>query len=198
MKKILKFSFLLATLVLTTKQVRAKNIDFSLNLIKEDGKTVSFNLKEINTIALSIFDSNDALIFQEKVTNQDEINRSYDLTALPDGEYFLKAESDRKIATYKIEVKGRVAKLGNTAISTVYKPVVVNKNGMVTVNVLNAEQKTVKITVYGVDQAELYTQEIGSNQYVGKVFDLKNVQPGKYTFEIKNNGKTFVENVIIK
>lgn len=198
MKKILKFSFLLATLVLTTKQVQAKNIDFSLNLIKEEGKTVTFNLKEINTIDLSIFDSNDALIFQEKVTNQDEINRSYDLTALPDGVYFLKAESDRKIATYKIEVKGQVAKLGSSAISTVYKPVVVNKNGMVTVNVLNAEQKPVKITVYGLDQAELYTQEINSNQYVGKVFDLRNVQPGKYTFEIKNNGKTFVENVIIK
>lgn len=198
MKKILKFSFLVAAIVLTISKVQAKNVDFSLKLIKEEGKTVSFSLKEISAIHLTIFDVNEALIYQEKVNAQNEINRTYDLTALPDGVYFLKAESERKIATYKIEVEGKVAKLGSTAISTVYKPVVTNQNGMITVNILNTEQKPVTISIYGAEQAELYTQEVGTSQYVGKVFDLKNVQPGKYTFEIKNNGKTFVENVIIK
>lgn len=198
MKKILKFSLVLAAVVLTAVQTHAGNTDFSLDLIKEEGKTVSFSLKEIKKIDLSIYDTNDSLIYQEKVTSEDNINRTYDLTALPDGIYFLKAESNLKISKYKIEVVGNKAKLSADAISEVYKPVLVNKNGIVTVNILNLEKAPVTVAVYNSDQTEVYTTTLAADLYVGKIFDLTSAQNGKYTFDITYNGKTFSETVVIK
>ena len=198
MKKILKFSLVLAAVVLTATQAHAGNTDFSLDLIKEDGKTVSFSLKEIKKIDLSIYDTNDSLIYQEKVTSEDNINRTYDLTALPDGIYFLKAESDLKISKYKIEVVGNKAKLSADAISEVYKPVLVNKNGIVTVNILNLENTPVTVAIYNSEENQVYNETLTADLYVGKIFDLTSAQNGKYTFDITYNGKTFSETVAIK
>lgn len=198
MKKILKFSLVLAAVVLTATQTHAGNADFSLDLIKEDGKTVSFSLKEIKKIDLSIYDTNNSLIYQEKVTSEDNINRTYDLTALPDGIYFLKAESDLKISKYKIEVVGNKAKLSADAISEAYKPVLVNKNGIVTVNILNLENTPVTVAIYNSEENEVYNETLTAHLYVGKIFDLTSAQNGKYTFDITYNGKTFIQTVAIK
>jgi hypothetical protein len=198
MKKILEFSLVLAAVVLTAVQAHAGNADFSLDLIKEEGKTVSFSLKEITKIDLSIYDINDGLIYQEKVTSEDNIYRTYDLTALPDGIYFLKAESDLKISKYKIEVVGNKAKLSADAISEMYKPVLVNKNGIVTLNVLNLKKAPVTVVIYNADQTEVYNETLAADLYVGKIFDLSSAQRGKYTFEITYNGKTFIDTVATK
>jgi hypothetical protein len=198
MKKILKFSLVLAAVVLTIAQAHAGNADFSLDLIKEEGKTVSFSLKEIKKVDLSIYDSNDGLIYQEKVTSEDDIKRTYDLKALPNGIYFLKAESDLKILKYKIEVVGNKAKLSTEAISEIYKPVFVNKNGIVTVNILNLEKAAVSVTIYNSDETEVYNETLSADSYIGKTFDLTSAQNGAYTFEITYNGKTFVETVTVK
>ena len=198
MKKILKFSLVLAAVVLTAVQAHAGNTDFSLDLIKEEGKTVSFSLKEIKKIDLSIYDTNDSLIYQEKVTSEDNINRTYDLTALPDGIYFLKAESNLKISKYKIEVVGNKAKLSADAISEVYKPVLVNKNGMVTVNILNLEKTPVSVAIYNSEETEVYNETLTADLYVGKIFDLTSAPSSKYTFEIAYNGKTYIETVTTK
>lgn len=198
MKKILKFSLLLAAVVLTAVQAHAGNADFSLDLIKEEGKTVSFNLKETKKIDLSIYDTNDGLIYQEKVTSEENISRTYDLTALPDGIYFLKAESDLKISKYKIEVVGNKAKLSADTISEVYKPVLVNKNGMVIVNILNLEKTPVSVTIYNSEENEVYNETLTADLYVGKIFDLTSAPSSKYTFEITYNGKTYIETVTTK
>lgn len=198
MKKILKFSLVLAAVVLTAAQAHAENADFSLDLIKEEGKTVSFNLKETKKIDLSIYDTNDGLIYQEKVTSEENISRTYDLTALPDGIYFLKAESDLKISKYKIEVVGNKAKLSADAISEVYKPVLVNKNGMVTVNILNLEKTPVSVAIYNSEDNEVYNETLTTDLYVGKIFDLTSAPSSKYTFEITYNGKTYIETVATK
>jgi hypothetical protein len=198
MKNILKFGLVLAAVVLTAAQAHAGNADFSLDLIKEEGKTVSFNLKETKKIALSIYDTNDGLIYQEKVTSEDNISRTYDLSALPDGIYFLKAESDLKILKYKIEVTGNKAKLSADAISEVYKPVLVNKNGMVTINILNLEKAPVTIAIYNSEENEVYSETLTAELYVGKTFDLTGAPSSKYLFEITYNGKTHIETVATK
>ena len=198
MKKILKFSLVLAAVVLTAVQAHAENADFSLDLIKEEGKTVRFSLKETKEIDLSIYDINDGLIYQEKVTSEDNINRTYDLTALPDGIYFLKAESDLKISKYKIEVVGNKAKLSADAISEVYKPVLENKNGMVTVNILNLGKAPVTVAIYNSEENEVYNETLTADLYVGKIFDLTSAPSSKYTFEITYNGNTYIETVTTK
>nr|WP_314896273.1 hypothetical protein [uncultured Flavobacterium sp.] len=198
MKKILKFSLVLAAVALTAVEAHAGNTDFSLDLKKEEGKTVSFTLREIKKVDLSIYDTSDNLIYQENVTSDDDINRTYDLTAFPDGVYYLQAESDLKISKYKIEVVGKVAKLSADAISEVYKPVLVNKNGIVTLNLLNLNQVPVTVKIYSSNDTEVYNETLPAELNIGKIFDLSNMKGDKCTFMITSNGKTFVETVEAK
>jgi hypothetical protein len=198
MKKIVKFSLMLAAAALTSVEAHAGNADFSLDLKKEEGKTVSFTLRETKKVDLSIYDTSNNLIYQENVTSDDNINRTYDLTAFPDGVYYLQAESDLKIAKYKIEVIGKVAKLSADAISEVYKPVLINKNGIIKLNILNLNKALVTVKIYNLNDIELYNETLTAELYVGKIFDLSNVQGNKCTFMITYNGTTFVETVDTK
>lgn len=198
MKKILKLSLMLAAVALTTVEAHAGNADFSLDLKKEEGKTVSFTLREIKKIDLSIYDTSDNLIYQENVTSDDDINRTYDLTAFPDGVYYLQAESDLKISKYKIEVVGKVAKLSADAISEVYKPSLTSKNGIVTLNMLNINQTPVTVKIYNSNDTEVYNETLPAELNVGKIFDVKNMEGNRCTFVITSNGKTFIETVDAK
>jgi predicted transcriptional regulator len=197
MKKILKFSLVLVAVVLTAVEAHARNADFSLDLKKEEGKTVSFTLREVKKIDLSIYDKSDNLIYQEKVTSDDNINRTYDLTAFPEGVYFLEAESDLKISRYKIEVVGKVAKLSVDAISEVYKPVLVNKNGTVVFNMLNTSKVPVTVKIYNSNDTEVYNETLSGELNV-KIFDISKIQDDRCTFVITSNGKTFIETVNAK
>lgn len=195
MKKIVKFSLMLVAVALTAAEAHAGNADFSLDLEKATGKTVRFTLREIKKVDLSIYDTSDNLIYQENVTSGDNINRAYDLTAFPDGVYYLQAESDLKIAKYKIEVVGKVARLSADAISELYKPVLVNKNGIVTLNLLNLTQTPVTVKIYNSNDTELYNETLPAELNVGKMFDLSNIKKERCTFVITSNGKTFVETI---
>jgi hypothetical protein len=77
-----------------------------LDVKKVQGKKVTFVLNEVNKVELSILDLDNKLIHSENVNSKGSVNRTYDLNALPEGTYFLVAESRYKNAKYEISVIG--------------------------------------------------------------------------------------------
>src|SRR5688572_102372 len=111
MKKISKFGLMLGVTLLTMN-LYAGTAEFTLDVKKEQGKKmVTFGLNKMSKVDLSIYDAEGKLINFEKVDSQKNINRTYDLRALPEGTYFLEAESDMKISRFEISVVGEVATL---------------------------------------------------------------------------------------
>jgi hypothetical protein len=192
MKKILKFSLVLLV-ALTTMNLHAGTVDFTLNVKKEQGKMVTFALNMTNKVDLSIYDANDKLIHSEIVDSKKNIDRTYDLKALPDGTYFLIAESEMKISKYKISVAGATATLSENAISEVYKPVFVDKNGLIALSILNLEKSPVSIKIFDNDDNEVYNSAVLTDQTINKIFDVKNVKFDNYTFVMTYNNKTFTK-----
>lgn len=193
MKKILKFSLMLLV-ALTTMNLHAGTVDFTLNVKKEQGKMVTFALNMTNKIDLSIYDANDKLIHSEMVNSKKNIDRTYDLKALPDGIYFLVAESEMKISRYKISVAGATATLSENAISEVYKPVVfVDKKGLVALSILNIDKSPVNIKIFDDEENVVYNSAILTDQTINKIFDIKNIKLETYTFVMTYNNKTFTK-----
>lgn len=191
MKKILKFSLVIAA-VLTVMNVSASGNDFSLDVKKEQGKKVTFALYETNKVVLSIYDLDDKLIHQENVNSKGSINRTYDLHALPEGTYFLIAESNSKIAKYEISVIGETAILATKAISEVYKPVLVNKEGLVSLSISNESKAPVSIKIFNEADEVVYSSFLVDEKNIEKVFDIKRVPYENYTFFMSyDNGKVF-------
>ncbi len=197
MKKILKFSVVLAA-VLTAMNVSASVNDFSLEVKKTEGKTVTFALNEINKVELSIYDLDNKLIHSESVNSKGRINRTYDLNALPEGTYFLVAESDTKIVKYKISVIGQSAILGSNAVSEVYKPTLTNKGGLVSLSILNLNKSPLSINIYNADDEKVYASLVEEDKNIDKVFDIRNLPYEKYTFVMSYNDRVFIETVAAK
>jgi len=195
MKRILNLSLVLAV-VLTTMGAYAGDVDFALYVKNESGqgKKVSFALNQVKKVTLSLYDSDEVLIHTENVSAKQNINRTYDLNQLPEGTYFLEAETELKVARYEITVTGTKAILSKKAISEVYKPVVVSKNGMVSVNIQNTYKSPVSMKIYDAQDNEVYNGNLsGTNVY--KTFDMTNSVDSKYTFVMTYDNKTFIETV---
>lgn len=190
MKKILKFSLVLVV-VLTTMNVHAGDLDFTLEVKKEQGKMVTFALDKMNKIDLSLYDAEGKIIHSEKVDSQKSISRTYDLKALPEGTYFLDAESDMKISRYEISVVGETASLSTNAISEVYKPTFVNKKGLIWVGLLNLDKSPVNIKVFDKDNNEVYDSDVILDLDVKKAFDINNIRDEEYTFVMTHKDKTY-------
>jgi hypothetical protein len=190
MKNLFKFSLLLAV-VFVTINVHASDVDFSLGVKKEQGRLVSFVLSEAKKMDLSIYDANNNLIHSENLNSQKNVNRTYDLTALPEGTYFLVAETEVKIAKYKIIVDDNAAKLSDTAISEIYKPVFVEKDGLVTLSIVNLDKSPIEIKIFDDEGNEIYESDTLVDQNISKVFDVKNIQSKRYTFLMTYNDKSF-------
>lgn len=191
MKNLFKFSLVLGVALLTMN-VQASDIDFSLGVKKEKGKIITFVLNDAKKLDLSIYDANNRLIHSEKVTSENVI-RTYDLKDLPDGIYYLEAESELKISKYKISIVGKSALLSETSISEVYKPVFVEKDGLLTVSILNAAKSPAYIKIYDHEDNEVYDSGMLKDERISKNFDVTNVVSEGYTFIISYDNKSFTK-----
>lgn len=194
MKKILKFGLVLVA-ALTTISGHASTVDFTLDVKNEQGKKVTFAINTINIMNLSIYDADDKLIHSEKVDSKKDINRTYDLNALPEGTYFLEVESDVTISRYEISITGAKASLSANAIFEDYKPVPVFlfKDGLVWVNIVNLDNSPVNIKIYDKDGDEVYDSPELTDENVTKIFDVNNIANEKYTFVMTYKDKTFTQ-----
>lgn len=192
MKKISKFGLMLGVTLLTVN-LYAGTVDFTLDVKKEQGKMVTFAFKKMDKVDLSIYDAEGKMIHTEKVDSQKNIKRTYDLNALPEGTYFLEAESDMKVSRYEISVVGVTASLSATAISEIYKPAFINKEGLVRVSFLNMDKSPVNIKVYDKANNEVYDSDVILDQDVKKVFDINDVNDEEYTFVMTYKDKTYAK-----
>lgn len=197
MKNILKFSLVVAAL-LTVMNVSALGNDFSLDVKKVQGRKVTFVLSEASKVELSIVDLDNKLIHTENLNSNGSVNRTYDLNALPEGTYFLVAESDTKIARYEISITGQTAVLGANAVKETYKPILVNKNGLVSLSIFNLFDSPVSIKIYNAVDEVVYTSPLMKEQHISKYFDIRNLANKQYTFVMSYGDKVFVENVSSK
>lgn len=192
MKKILKFSLVLVV-VLTTMNVHAGELEFTLDVKKEKGKMVTFALNKINKINLSVYDAKGGLIHSEIVESQKNINRTYDLKSLPDGTYFLEAESDIKISRYEISVVGETASLSANAILEIYKSTFVNKKGLEWVSILNLDKSPVNIKVYDKENNVVYDSDAVLDQDLKKAFNINKIREDEYTFVMTYKDRTVMK-----
>jgi hypothetical protein len=175
--------------------VSALGKDFSLDIKKVQGKKVTFVFNEANKVELSILDLDDKLIDVENINSKGSVSRTYDLNALPEGTYLIVAESDTKIAKYKISVIGQTAVLGSNAVKEIYKPMVVHNNWLVCVSIFNLGQNPVSIKIYNAADEVVYISSLIEEQQVSKYFDIKKLVNEEYTFVMSYADKVFVKRI---
>jgi hypothetical protein len=194
MKNVMKFGLAVAVF-LTAFGMRANDTDFSVSVRSGLGKLVNFSINN-SKAHVAIYATDGEIIFEENLKAKDgKISRTYDLAALPEGSYYLEAETGAKLTRYEIKIAEKLATVSEKAVVELFKPVFTNKDGRVTINI-NGTASPVEIKLYDENNVELYNETLATvDNKLAKTFDMTNAKASKYTFVMKYNNKMFVETI---
>ena len=113
---------------------------------KTESRSLVFKLDaQASETNIKLFDSDDHIIYSENISNS-SYAKKFDLTNLAEGLYFFTTEDSLKKITYVIEVIGAEVNILKKKENA--KPVFRKKNGIVYLNLLNLDKKSVTIEVF--------------------------------------------------
>lgn len=190
MKNILKLSFL-AGFMMISASMMAKDGDFSLSFVNVKEKTISFEVKNAEKVSLTVYSDADGELYHEKVEKPGLAEKFYNFAEMPEGTYYLIAESASKVEKYKIQVERNKVSLDKTPISEVSKPVYTVNGNMVNLHLPNVEGNAT-VAVYDLADNEYYNGVAKPvNGELNLKFDLDPASAEGYVISIQNNGNVF-------
>ncbi|MFI2743123.1 hypothetical protein ACG2LH_10320 [Zhouia sp. PK063] len=198
MKNILKLSLVIGALIVSLN-ANASDVDFSLNVTKVEGRTISFTLNKVQKIDLTLLDQNHQMVYSEHFDNKPVLKRTYNFAHLPNGTYFLEAETPLKVVNYVITVSNDGAEMNKKEVSEMYKPVVAQlNNGLVSVNLLSVDHSPLEVKVYDDNYNLVYNETLSGGFNLGKRFDFSKSISKDFTFVMSYKDKTFTKNITVK
>lgn len=189
--KTVKKCILIVT-VFASMQISANEI--STRIVNIDAKSTSFTLNNVKVgDLLTIKDYDGVVLYKELIKNSGTYKKGFDLSALPNGDYFFEIEKDFeiKIIPFTVNTKNVVFNKENEATS--FKPLVTQKNNLLVISKLNPAFEAVKIKIYSNINNEhelLYTENIEDSQKVERVYKL---EKGNYFIVINSDNKEFTK-----
>jgi hypothetical protein len=196
MKNIYKI-LLLAIALFSVNVVKADDIEVLVKIAKENSKWVSFIMSDAQKVEVSLFTSEGDLIHEQTVKNCNNKFQTYDLNALPSGEYVLKIESASKIVTYQISVNEENAMLSQPVVKEIRRPVLVKKDNLLTLNLNGTCKGKVELVIYNEYDEKLHQDTYDDAVKMIKKFDVSTTTAKQLTFVLRSEGEEFSETIAL-
>ena len=165
---------------------------------KEKERTVtSLHLNNVKQgSVLTIIDKNGLVLYNESIKKTGDYSKGFDLTTLPDGDYFFELDSDLKIMIIPFNVKSSEVLFDKEAEKSIYKPIVRTKDHMVYVSKVAMDASPLSYKIYFADNRDLvYSEKFEASDDIKKAYDFTNSKKGNYLFVFKSNGRKFTKTV---
>jgi hypothetical protein len=147
---------------------------------------------------LSIKDHYGLILFKELIKNSGEYSKGFDLTALPDGNYYFELDKEVEIKIVPFEVLSNMVVFDKTKESTINKPFVTFKEGRLLVSKLALENQPLEIKIYDENNYLIYSEKLKEGQILERIYDVSKVAKGNYKIVMQSDGREFVKRVEIK
>ena len=198
MKTAIKKSLVLVALFLVTTVSYGNEIFDNTN----NGKSVLTNLTLRNVkkgSTLSIKDMNGLILYKEKIKESGKYTKGFDLTSLPDGNYYFEMNKDVEIRVIPFKVASSVVTFDKTAETKIFKPVVFVNRKKVHISKNSLENEVLRVKIFSENSELVYSGSIVINKDTfGKIYDFSTSLKGQYTIVTTTKGRTFVEKIKIK
>ena len=171
----------IALFILVSNSVLANSIEGTLKVHQNSDKKFSVQMSNFDEVklAIRISDENERNLFEEEITKSRNFNKTYDMSQLPEGNYFLEVEYNKKISEWKIQISEKVMNI--IQISEINIPQFVQKDNRVELNINNIAKFDTKLKVFDENGIELYEEELEDTNSVRKIFDFSKVPLINYT-----------------
>jgi len=147
---------------------------------------------------LTIIDGNGLVLYNEAIKKTGDYSKGFDLTTLPDGEYFFELDSDLKIIVIPFNVKENEVIFDKEAEKSIYKPVVRAKDDKVYVSKVALDESPLSYKIYFADNHDLvYSEKFEASDDIKKVYDFSASKKGNYLFVFESNGRRYTKVVKI-
>lgn len=197
MKNFIKLSFL-AAVTLISANVFGKDKGFSLSIGEVKEQTVHFEVANAKNVSLYVYNSDKGEVYSEKIINSDSVEKSYNMSSMASGTYYLVAESDSKIEKYKITVNDKKVTVDNSPISAITKPeFTINKN-MVKLQMTDVVGD-VRVSIYDTANNTYYSKNnVSKDGLIDLTFDLNPQNPETYIISVEKDGDSFSRMISLK
>jgi hypothetical protein len=142
---------------------------------------------------VTILDAKKQVVYTEKISGKNSAARVYNITALPEGEYFFEVIENGvktvKSVTYKKEVAAVTAldvKVTPSSVAGKFDLVLKNATG------------NVNVTIYNKSQGVVFEDAIVSKGAFKRTYDLSKLNGGEYVFEVTSNDKVASQEVSLE
>ncbi|WP_055447417.1 hypothetical protein [Lacinutrix mariniflava] len=196
MKKAIQKSILLVA-VLVTMVNYANNVS-PLNEDDNIKKTVLTlnNVKEGQQLLIK--DANQVILYKEDITKSGDYKKGFDLTALPNGDYYFELNKDMVIEVIPFKVDYNVVTFNKNNKTEIFKPFVSSKENTVFVSSLSLNAKPVSLSIYYDNDGSMeliHNETISNTVNIQKAYELDATKIGEYVVVIKTENRTFSNSI---
>ena len=197
MKNLFKRS-LLAIALFTLLGSNAMSNNLNDNRITVNGKIVDLTLKYTDgDLKINIKDSFGVVLYNNSYTGV-EFTKTFDLTSLPNGNYYFEIEGQTKIKMLPFTVILNNIDFQKEEESIFFKPTVRFKENIVYISKLALKNEEMKIKIYDDNSNLIYTEDLMGKLYLDRKLDFSMLKSGSYELVLKSEGKIFKEKVYKK
>ena len=190
MKKLTKRSLII--LGLFTSLLSFANDGYNTIKEKEPKVTnVSFKNVKLGSM-LSIKDINGLVLYKESIVKKGAYSKGFDLTALPNGEYYFELDSELKIVIIPFNVVSNQVKFKKEEEFTIFKPNIRVKDDIVYVSSSSDSESPVNYRIYYQKNNDLvYSEKLEIVMNFNRIFDFSTSEKGTYLFVFFTEGRKF-------
>ena len=196
MKK--RMNKIVCMVMMTVTMLSYANRTYSLDTHKE-GTIITFeNVKKGHQLVIK--DANLLVVYKESIKKDGDYARGFDLTALPDGDYYVELNKDVQIVINPFTVASGIVTFDKEKETVIYKPSVRLEDNYLFVSRLSLDVQPLAMKIYYSksaynDRELIFSEEIEDTKIVKRIFELSKEKKGKYTVVFETQGRTFTEKI---
>ena len=196
MKNIIKNSLVIVVMCTTL----FGNADTSILNTKNDSRTTLTltNVKRGNE--LSIKDADGIILYKEIMENSGNYMKGFDLTELPNGNYFFELDKGMEIKTIPFTVEATKVEFDEQKESIFHKPLVRSNKNLIYVSKLALDEQPLDVDIYYNNEYSsgfelIHSETLGNSKNIKRVYGLNLNEKGNYKIVTKTEGRSFINYV---
>lgn len=155
---------------------------------------VSFEKVERGAV-LKLKDKPGNTLFRERIRTDGDYSRGFDLSKLPDAEYYFELDKENVIQVVPFRVRSNTVEFVENTEYKITKPQFQLKGDLLYISNASDENQTVEIKVYYEGRELAYSESLSAAKNIRRVYDFSGSITGQYNIVVNSDGREFVENI---
>ncbi|MFC4722971.1 hypothetical protein ACFO5O_11600 [Geojedonia litorea] len=195
MKKEIKKGILLVTIMGTMLSYASKPSAFEVNNEIKKTMVVINYVKEGQVLVIK--DYFGVVLYKEYIEKTGAYTKGFDLTALPDGNYFFELDKDLEIQVIPFNVKANKVEFHKENESKFFKPTIRINDNKILFSRLSLDYKPLELKIYYDNDMSssnpelIYTDKFKDTKIIERIYALDKEKKGTYRIVVETEGHEF-------